>query len=321
MSRSFFDELKLQEPQSFLGVGSAMHGEQTGEMMKRLEPVLLAESPDWVLVYGDTNTTLAAALVAAKLHQRVIHVEAGLRSFDMSMPEEVNRVVTDHLAELLFAPSIGAAENLKREGIKSEIRVVGDLMVDLALKTAGGLPASPEILARLALEKKGYALATVHRASNTESEEVLKRILLGLDQLGVKVVLPAHPRIRETLARIRETTVLGNLVVCEPVGYVDSIALQMNARVVLTDSGGVQKEAYVLGTPCVTLRDETEWIETLVDGWNVLAGRDPATIARLGRREAPLSPRRPLYGDGHASAEIARVISSFSHARSRLRVG
>jgi len=321
MSRGFFVELKIREPDYFLEVGSAPHGLQTGEMMKRLEPLLEKEEPDWVLVYGDTNTTLAAALVAAKLQRRLVHVEAGLRSFDKAMPEEINRIVTDHLATLLFAPTANAAQNLKREGIHDGVCIVGDLMVDLAMKTASSLPSRPDVLSHLDVQPKQFAFATIHRAANTDDVGALRRILMGLERLNLPVVLPAHPRIKRQLHQLRQSLGLHNLRVCEPVTYTDSIALQLHARVVLTDSGGIQKESYVLGTPCVTLRHETEWTETLADGWNVLAGQDPQTIAKVALREKPHRAPVPVYGVGQAGIKIAETISAYKNSTERLAAG
>ena len=311
MSKIFFDELHMREPDHFLGVGSATHAAQTGEMMRRLEPTLTEEAPDWVLVYGDTNTTLAAALVAAKLQQPVVHVEAGLRSFNRTMPEEINRVVADHLATLLFAPTARAAENLEREGITENVQVVGDLMVDLALETARTLPQRPDVLVRLGIEPRQYAVATVHRAGNTENPSAFERIMAGLRQLDFPVILAAHPRIKEQLARSVSSGSSGNVTICDPLSYAELIALQLHARVVVTDSGGMQKEAYVLGTPCVTLRRETEWTETLTDGWNMLAGQDPSAIVSMAHRTKPDTAPRPFYGHGRSAFDMSRILCSY----------
>jgi len=308
MSQIFFDELKMRRPDHSLGVGSGTHAEQTAEMMKRLEPILDSERPDWVLIYGDTNSTLAASLVAAKLRLPIAHVEAGLRSFDKTMPEEINRVVADHLASLCFAPTSGAAVNLRREGIVGSVRVVGDLMVDLALSTAKNLPARPEVLRRLAVEPKQYAVATIHRAANTDNKDAFQRIMTGLRGLNFPVVLPAHPRIMQSLKQLHLSQPFHNVRICDPLSYTDLIALQVHARVVVTDSGGIQKEAYVLGTPCVTLRQETEWVETLTDGWNVLAGQDPEAIARTAARERPSGARQAFFGSGQTAGKIARIL-------------
>jgi len=306
MSGSFFEQLKLKEPDHHLGVGSGSHAVQTGEMMKRLEPVISNERPSWVVVYGDTNSTLAGALVAAKLRVPIAHVEAGLRSFNRDMPEEVNRIIADHVASLLFAPTTSAAQQLAREGVVEGVHVVGDLMVDLVLSYASTIPERPAILNRFAVEPYRFALVTVHRAVNTESELTFSRIVDGLKSLPFPVIFPVHPRTA-TLAQMFASNA-PNVILCEPLPYFDTIALQSRASVVITDSGGIQKEAYALGVPCVTLRDETEWTETLHDGWNVLVGNDPASIAKAARRPKPLANRHELFGNGTTASRIAELL-------------
>lgn len=309
MSDVFFEELQLPAPKHHLGVGSASHGAQTGEMLKRLEPVVQDERPDWLLVYGDTNSTLAGALVASKLHVKVAHVEAGLRSFNKAMPEEINRIVADHVADLLLVPNDASARQLAREGIQRGVCVVGDLMVDLATQIASTLPAVPEIVRRFEVQPRTYAVATVHRASNTDDLETFERIVAGLRGVGYPVIFPVHPRTRE-IARRAGAGRGDNLILCEPLSYVEMIGLVSRAAAVFTDSGGLQKEAFVLKVPCITLRDETEWLETLEDGWNVLAGSDPDKIARSARRLMPIHQGQP-YGDGHAARNIVRAIQSY----------
>lgn len=305
MSDVFFKELPLPKPAYELAVGSAGHGAQTGRMMERLEPIVESERPDWLVVYGDTNSTLAGALVGAKLHVPVAHVEAGLRSFNRSMPEEINRIVTDHVSTLLFAPTESAARQLASEGIAHGVVVVGDVMVDLARRVAATLPARPAILARFGMQPREYGVATVHRAANTDDKERFLRILEGLRRVDMPIVFPAHPRTR-ALAVTSGAGSGDNIILCEPLSYLEMIALTARAATVFTDSGGLQKEAFVLHVPCVTLREETEWLETLEGGWNVLAGANPETIARNGRRLIAVKPSNPL--SGHAAQTIVESL-------------
>jgi UDP-N-acetylglucosamine 2-epimerase len=309
MSDVFFADLDLPAPDHHLGVGSGRHGAQTGALLIALGPVLDRERPDAVVVVGDTNTTLAAALAASKLHVPVAHVEAGLRSFNRAMPEEINRVAVDHLATWLFAPSESARRQLASEGIVDGVHVVGDVMLDALLLHRSRALGARETLARVGVEPGGYYLATVHRAENTDDAARLRGILRGLGALDRPVLLPLHPRTRRRMA---ETGLGagGRLRPIEPLSYVDMLALNAAAACVLTDSGGVQKEAYYLGVPCVTLRDETEWTETVATGWNALAGADPERIAAaVARRPALTAPRPPLYGDGRAAERIAAVLA------------
>jgi UDP-GlcNAc3NAcA epimerase len=315
MSDVFFDQLELPEPEVNLEVGSASHAVQCGEMMIRLDPVLRRFVPDWVLVYGDTNSTLAAALVAAKMHLKVAHVEAGLRSYDKRMPEEINRVVTDHLADLLLAPGENAAKNLRHEGVQGAVEIVGDLMVDLAVQTIADLPPNPSALTRFGLRKRAYVLATIHRAAHTDDRDVFVRLLAGLRAIGLPVVFPVHPRTR-SIARACGAGDDDGIIVCEPLPYLDTLALQMNARAVVTDSGGMQKEAVIVGTPCVTMRDRTEWPETLEEGWNVLAGSDPVRIAEAALREPPKRRITP-FGGGMCARRIADAIADFTSSGER----
>lgn len=305
MSDVFFRELDIPEPDINLGVGSGPHGAQTGGMMAGLEKVALEVKPDWVLVYGDTNSTLAAALVAAKLHIPLAHVEAGLRSFDRRMPEEINRVLADHVSDLLLCPTEGAVRNLTREGIERGVHLVGDVMYDAFLFNLDTARKRDGVAKKLGLAPGSFALATLHRAENTDDAERLRSILHGIDRSGLEVVLPLHPRTRARLegpppARIR---------VLDPVGYLDMLALEEAAAVIVTDSGGVQKEAYFLGKPCVTLRDSTEWTETVEAGWNVLAGWDAEQIAEAMRTFRPNSKRPELFGDGHAAEKISKLLT------------
>jgi UDP-N-acetylglucosamine 2-epimerase len=303
MSDVFFRELDIPEPDVNLGVGSGLHGAQTGAMMAGLENVALEVKPDWVLVYGDTNSTVAGALVAAKLHIAVAHVEAGLRSFDRRMPEEINRVLTDHVSDLLLCPTEVAVHNLEREGIKRGVHLVGDVMYDAFLFNLEAA-RKRDTLKELGLAHGRFALATVHRAENTDDPDRLRSILRGIGESGLEVVLPLHPRTRARLkgpmpARIR---------VIDPVGYLDMLTLEEAAIVIVTDSGGVQKEAYFLGKPCITLRDGTEWAETVEAGWNLLVGSDSDTIAHAMRSFKPNAIRPDLFGNGHAAERIAELL-------------
>jgi UDP-GlcNAc3NAcA epimerase len=315
MSRVFFEELELPEPDYHLGVGSGTHGAQTGRMLERVEEVLLRERPDCVLVYGDTNSTLAGALAAAKLHIPVAHVEAGLRSFNRRMPEEINRVLTDHASDLLFAPTDTAVANLQREGIPEErIHLVGDVMYDAALYYGRKAEQNSRILERLGLRPRGYVLATVHRAENTDDPRRLEAIIGGLVEVSgeVPVIFPVHPRTRraiETNGLLSERK--GNLRMIPPVGYLDMIVLERHARLIATDSGGVQKEAFFYRVPCVTLREETEWVELVELGWNYLVPLTDAGAVRDGimARLDVRGEEAELYGDGRAALRVARIVA------------
>ena len=307
MSDVFFDELELPRPDHYLGVGSGSHGAQTGQMLERLEPILQREAPDAVVIYGDTNSTLAGALAAAKLGIPVAHVEAGLRSFVRDMPEEINRVVADRLSTWLFAPTRTAMDNLTREGITSGVSETGDIMYDALLRHTEIAAERSNVLRDMALTPGGYVLATVHRAANTDDPARLADIIDALALLHEPVILPLHPRTRAALMGT-DIEVEPPVRVTEPVGYLDMLQLERHARVVLTDSGGVQKEAYLLGVPCVTLRDETEWTETVVDGWNVLAGADTERILAAARRGRPAGDPPAVFGDGHAAERMVEAL-------------
>lgn len=310
MSQVFFEDLGVQTPARNLGVGSDSHGAQTGKMLIGLEPVLKEEHPDFVLVYGDTNSTLAGALAASKLRIVQGHVEAGLRSFDRAMPEEVNRIMADHLANLLFAPTRTAVENLRREGIREGVHRVGDVMLDA---TSAHLETSQErdIVSRYGVAQGRFLLLTIHRPSNADDSRRLAAILNALDVMEEDIVFPMHPR---TAAQIEKGGLAKKLGprwrLVEPVGYLDFLSLLVSARKVITDSGGVQKEAYFVGVPCITLRAETEWVETVEDGWNVLVDADPDTIRQAVNASNPSGPRSDHYGDGHAAEKIASILES-----------
>lgn len=309
MSAVFFDELGIPEPNYNLGVGSASHGKQTGAMLMGIEETLIREQPACVVVYGDTNSTLAGALAAAKLHLPLAHVEAGLRSFNRTMPEEINRVLTDHVANLLFCPTEIAVGNLAREGITEGVYNVGDVMYDAVLQSMDAVERFSHLLDSLGLQSGSYLLATVHRASNTDDVEKLSSILRALNETEEVVILPAHPRTRRAMERtgFRPSP---HLRVLEPVSYLEMLNLEKNARLVLTDSGGVQKEAYFFGVPCVTLREETEWAETVQAGWNTLVGADKTRILDAVRTFRPQGKRPKVFGDGKASEKIVRHLPS-----------
>ncbi|MEO8287237.1 MAG: UDP-N-acetylglucosamine 2-epimerase (non-hydrolyzing) [Chloroflexota bacterium] len=308
MSGVFFDELGIAEPQYNLGAGSGSHAAQTAAMLTGIEEVLLAEQPDILLIYGDTNSTLAGALAAAKLGVPVAHVEAGLRSYNSAMPEEINRVVADTLSTLLFCPTGVSASNLRQEGITEGVHIVGDVMYDAvlwAVEHTGSEAAA--ILSRLRLTSGNYLLATVHRASNTDNPANLASIVSALNATDEQIVFPVHPRTRKALDAAGVT--LGpNILPIDPVSYLEMLALEGHARAVLTDSGGVQKEAFWLAVPCITMRDETEWVETVECGWNTLAGTDPAKILAALQNPRPATQPAQVYGDGHAAERIAALL-------------
>jgi UDP-GlcNAc3NAcA epimerase len=308
MSGVFFDGLDMQTPDVNLGVGSGALGRQTGALLQAIEDLLLAERPDRLLVYGDTNSTLAGALAASKLSVPVVHVEAGLRSFNRRMPEEVNRVVADHLSSLLLCPSETAVRNLAAEGISANVRLVGDVMLDV-LNWAKQRAASKrsELLQRLGLQSKSYLLLTLHRSENTDDSNRLSSILNAIDALDEPVVFPIHPRTSKALANLG-CRLKSHVQLIKPVAYLDMVELTNSARLVLSDSGGLQKEAYWLSVPCITLRDETEWVETVEAGWNKLVGSDSEKISQAVYSFAPPSPHPTLYGDGHAAARCVKML-------------
>jgi UDP-GlcNAc3NAcA epimerase len=318
MSEVFFRELGLAEPDYNLGISGGTHGEQTGRMLELVERVLLKERPDLVLVYGDTNSTLAGALAAAKLHIPIAHVEAGLRSFNQRMPEEVNRILTDRISALLFAPTEQAERNLLHEGVPaSQIRLVGDVMYDAALEFGAKAEAASGIMDELGLRRGEYLLATIHRAENTDDPVRIRAIVEGLGRLSeeIRVVLPLHPRTRNVLGAMGLGLPPG-VQLCEPLGYVDMLMLEKHARAIVTDSGGVQKEAYFFRVPCITLRDETEWVELVESGWNLLLPPRNAEQVHRGVREGMDRTGREvdLYGSGEAGASIAQILASCNGA-------
>jgi UDP-GlcNAc3NAcA epimerase len=307
MSDVFFRELGIPEPDRNLGVGSGPHGAQTAAMLSGVEATALEWRPDAVLVYGDTNSTLAGALAAAKLQAPLAHVEAGLRSHDRRMPEEVNRVVADHLASLLLCPTEHAAHNLAAEGIERGVHLTGDVMLDAYRSHLEVARRSTSILRDMDAGGRGYALLTVHRAENVDQPARLTAILRGVSDSGMRVLFPMHPRTRAAIAA-RGLVPGPNVCVISPVGYMEMLVLEENAEVVITDSGGVQKEAYFGGRPCVTLRDRTEWPETVEAGWNVLVGTEPAEIAAAMTSFRPAGERPEVFGAGDAAEKIVAAL-------------
>ncbi len=335
MSQVFFEELALKLPEYNLEVGSGRHGFQTGEIIKRVEEVLLREKPDVVMVYGDTNSTLGGALASVKLNIPVAHVESGLRSYNKKMPEEINRLMTDHISEILFCPTVYSVNNLKKEGFESIVNDgelinlendfdllfklkppfvinVGDVMYDALSIDLNLAEKKSDILRKLNIEPKSYMLATIHRAENTDNLFALTNIFEGLKLIAEtdnKIIIPLHPRTRKKITDISKKYFSNNnLIIIEPVSYLDMIILEKNARVILTDSGGIQKEAFILNIPCVTLRNETEWIETLNLGWNVLVGCDPKKIFKAVAEVKEGIKRTGAYGDGRAAERIIKTL-------------
>jgi UDP-GlcNAc3NAcA epimerase len=320
MSGSFFRDLAIADPAHNLEVGSGLHGEQTATMIARLEPVLLAERPDWVLLYGDTNSTVAGALTAAKLHIPIAHIEAGLRSFNRAMPEEVNRIVADHLSDALLCPTQASMENLRREGLEGRTVLTGDIMYDAVLANISAAEERDRDDTRW--PAGSYALATIHRAENTDDPVRLRALLAALESIAaevVPVVLALHPRTRKLIEdchwRPERVTVI------PPAPYMDMLLLEKRARMILTDSGGVQKEAYFLRVPCLTLREETEWVETLGNSCNVLVGAsDPQRIRAAAHDIDRAGPWSDHYGQGDAGFKIAAALMGASHDRMQDRV-
>ncbi|MBN2282899.1 MAG: UDP-N-acetyl glucosamine 2-epimerase [Deltaproteobacteria bacterium] len=336
MSRVFFQEMGIPEPDHNLGIGSGSHGYQTGEMLKGIEDVLIQERPDCVLVFGDTNSTVAGALAAVKLHIPIAHVEAGLRSYNREMPEEHNRVLTDHCADILFCPTETAVRNLQKEGFTGIVNNgkcidlqsdpvlshhalplvvnVGDTMYDAVLQFGEIARRTSTVLDALKLESGRYFLATLHRPYNVDIPEHLENILAAFIELEETVLFPVHPRTRKQIAALNmaflEHLKKSTVKLVNPVGYLDMLVLEQNARAVLTDSGGMQKEAYFFGVPCITLRPETEWVETVDSGWNTVVGTDKALIIEKAASVKPSALRRVSYGDGRAAEKIVHTIAT-----------
>ena len=313
MSRVFFEELGVPAPDVQLGIGSGTNVAQTARMLAALEPVLSDSRPDLVLVYGDTNSTLAGALAAAQTRVPLAHVEAGMRSFDRSMPEELNRVLTDHASDLLFCSTETAVANLESESAVGTVHLVGDVMADVSLTFAPIAAERSKALGEAGVEPGGYLLVTAHRAGNVDDPARLEQLVALIERLATAVVFPLHPRTAKRLdeAGLRERLAAA-ATITPPLGYLDFLELARNARAVLTDSGGVQKEAYLLETPCVTLRDTTEWVETVHAGWNVLVDLDADAALRALERPVPTGERPDLYGGGRAGERIRDVLDSYT---------
>jgi len=311
MSNVFFTSLNIPKPDYNLGVGSGGPGEQVGKMIIAVEEVLLKEEPDAVLVYGDTNSTLAGTLAAVKMNIPVAHVEAGLRSYNRKMPEEINRVIVDHISNILFCPTKTAVRNLGKEGIRKNVHLVGDVMYDIALvmrKTA----EKSRIIKKLGMDENGYLLATIHRPSNTDSRKNLSSIVSAIINCGEKIVFPVHPRTAKCLRKYGLYNTLqrsGNVIVTPPLGYVDFQNLLIHSKKVLTDSGGVQKEAYFFTRPGIILREDTEWVEIVKDGWNVLVGANTKKIIDAINRFEPKSRHMAVFGDGNTAGKIVEILA------------
>jgi UDP-GlcNAc3NAcA epimerase len=308
MSQKFFDELGIPAPDYNLEVGSGSHGQQTADILARLEAVLLKEQPHLVIVRGDTNSTLAGVLAASKLHIPAAHIEAGERSFDRRMPEEINRLVADRLADAHFCVSQGAVTRLAAEGISDSVYWVGDVMLDAFLQNWPMASRKSDILTRLDLTPGAYALVTIHRAANTDDLVRLRNIVEALNRVPEPIIFPAHPRTRKALTEMG-APLAEHVRMIEPVGYFDMMKLEESARLIATDSGGVQREAYFLGVPCLTLREETEWVETIEAGWNKLVGAEPLRIIDAWFSFTPPPARPPIFGDGTAGQRIVQVLS------------
>jgi UDP-GlcNAc3NAcA epimerase len=311
LSKVFFDQLGIPTPDYNLDVGSASHGKQTSMMLVEIEKILVDEKPDFVLVYGDTNSTLAGALASVKLHIPMGHIEAGLRSFDRSMPEEINRVLTDHASDMLFVPTKTAVANLKTEGICKNVFLVGDVMYDV-LKQSIMLAEQSQILETLEIQPKDYLLATIHRPSNTDNIDNLSQILEVLSSATKKVIFPVHPRTEQFIKKHGlERRVGRNIHMMKSVSYFDFLWLEKNAEKILTDSGGIQKESYLLKVPCITLRENTEWVETVEDGWNILVGTNKEKIMDAIHNFNPVGEQRDVFGSGDASTKIVKILEDY----------
>ncbi|WP_367996729.1 non-hydrolyzing UDP-N-acetylglucosamine 2-epimerase [Haloferax volcanii] len=313
LSSVFFDELDMDEPDYHLGVGSDTHGKQTAAMLEEIEAIVCDEAPDVVLLYGDTNSTLAGAIAGSKLDPTIAHVEAGLRSHNREMPEEINRIVTDHVSDILFAPSESAVESLQNEGISESVYNVGDVMYDSILWAKDIARDESEILEQVGVQDGEFVLSTVHRAANTDTKSNLEAIVDALSQVESQVVLPLHPRTKEKLKEFDLWDhATAELEIIDPAGYLDFVRLLDAADVVATDSGGVQKEAFYLDTPCVTMREETEWVETVESGWNVLVGAEKETIVHEIEAVSLPDEKPTPYGGGSAAEKIIKKIQEYN---------
>lgn len=314
MSDIFFKEMGIPAPDYNLNIGSGKHGKQTGEMLIALEELMLKEAPDYVVVFGDTNSTIAAALAAAKLQLPIGHIEAGLRSFNRNMPEEINRIATDVISAQLFCPTDNAVELLKKEGIVNEVYQVGDIMYDAMLHFLPMSEKKSDILSQEKLKPDEFYLFTMHRPENTDHPERIKSIFKGLEACGKPIVYPVHPRMRSVLERPeiqKYVKKLTNLKMIDPVGYLDMIQLEKHAKKIITDSGGMQKEAFFVKTPCITIRDESEWVETVDLGWNIIVGADTEKIVDAIMNFNPIHEVKNPYGEGDSAMIISKSILSY----------
>jgi len=313
MSKVFFKNLDIPKPKYNLEIGSSRHGEQTGKMLISLEKTILKEKPNLVLVYGDTNSTLAGALAAAKLQIPLGHIEAGMRSFNKQMPEELNRITTDHLSDLLFCSSRISVNNLKEENINKHVYLVGDIMFDTLLRTLPSIDKKSTVLKINKLLPKQYAVLTIHRASNTDNKKNLSSIIDALIKSKEKIIFPVHPRTKKYIKKynLLNKTKMNSIIPIEPLSYLDMIKLEKESKLILTDSGGIQKEAYFLKIPCVTLREETEWVETQQYGWNKLVGTNSKKILRSIKKYQIPKIYKKHYGSGKTSKSINNIISDF----------
>jgi len=308
MSEIFFKNLRIPKPNYNLKVGSGSHSRQTAMIMMRLEPIIYKEKPNLIMVFGDVNSTLAGALAAAKLNIPVAHIEAGLRSYNKEMPEEINRVLTDHISDFLFCPTETAVKNLEKEGIKKGIYNTGDIMYDAFLKNIKIARKKSKILKNLKTKPNNYVLLTIHRPSNTDNLKKLEEIIKAVGESGEEIVFPVHPRTRKQLRKI-SLLKYNNIKIIKPVGYLDMLVLEKNSKKILTDSGGIQKEAYWLKKPCITLREETEWPETVKDKWNILVGNGKRKIIKAINNFNPRSVQKKYFGNGRTAEKIVKIIT------------
>lgn len=316
MSKVFFEELDIPTPDYNLGISDLSHGAMTGRMLEAIESVIVRETPDWVLIYGDTNSTLAGALAAVKLHVPVAHVEAGLRSFNTRMPEEVNRILTDCISSVLFCPTLTAVRNLENEGITKGVHNVGDVMYDAVLHYGTKAKYLNKVTRQFGLQEHEFVLATCHRQENTDNPENITEIIIALSKIAAElpVVFPMHPRTRNRLSNLGLEKILKKLHITEPISYLETIGLEKNARLIVTDSGGIQKEAFFFGVPCITVRNETEWVETVACGWNYLVEPKAERIMTAYKVQKDFNTninRTGFYGDGRAAEKILANMKSW----------
>ncbi len=313
MSRVFFSELHMPRPKHNLNIGSGTHGEQTGTMLSSIEKVLLKEKPRLVMVYGDTNSTLAGAIAAAKLHIPIGHVEAGMRSHNRVMAEEINRIMTDHISQLHFCSTTTAMHNLRAEGIRDHVYRIGDVMMDVLAQSTPLADQRSTILSDLHIAPRTYSLLTIHRAENTDSKERLQSLLNALIRTGNKMIFPVHPRTEKQIKKYGMMTKIkkSSIHMINPVGYLDMIQLEQQAQHIITDSGGIQKEAYFLKVPCITLRTETEWVETVNSGWNTLVDASADALRQALYKRTPRRRQYPYYGSGNAATLILKHVVKY----------